>query len=251
MADYDSGSNLTEREQARERLKASLDVLAERANLQVQMQKEPVKMLGGASAVGAVLGLLIGTQVKRTKKVYVDAASPIKHQQELLKAQKANKGGGGVGGALLATAGTLAFKLLNDRVLAPKLEEMAQSLLEKSGEAPKVKQDKPRAMERASSAGPSLSKPETPAAAALPVHKTMGTATTNPSATASFLKSAPTESTGQAESHNVQAGAEGSAPPMAASHEHPGVVPSPKSVVEAKAQGSAIAPDEKGNPNLR
>lgn len=260
MADYDSKSGLTEREEARERLKASLDVLAERANLQVQMQKEPVKMLGGASAVGAVLGLLIGSQVKRTKKIYVDAASPVKHQKELVKAQKSQKGGG-VGGALLATAGTLAFKLLNDRVLAPKLEEIAQNLLEKSGEAPKSgptqsgptqsKPAQPKQMGRTSSAGPSLSKPATPVTAPAMAPRTMGTATTNPSVTASFLKSAPTESapTGQAESHNVQAGAEGSAPPIAASHEHPGVVPTPKSVVEAKAQGSAITPDEKGNPN--
>ncbi len=74
-------------------------------------------------------------------------------------------------------------------------------------------------------------------------------ATTSPSATASFLK--PSVPTGQAQSFNDQASAEGSAPPIAASHDHPGVVPIPKSVVEAKAQGSVIAPDEKGNPNLR
>ena len=91
MADYDFKDNLTEREAARERLKESLDVLAERANLQVQMQKEPVKMLGGASAVGAVIGLLIGTQVKRTKKIYVDAGSPVKHQKALVKAQKSRR----------------------------------------------------------------------------------------------------------------------------------------------------------------
>lgn len=267
MADYDassnlSGSNLTEREAARERLKESLDVLAERANLQVQMQKEPVKMLGGASAVGAVLGLLIGTRFKRTKKIYVDAGSPVKHQKGLIKAQNAQKGGGGVGGALLATLGTLAVKTLSDRVLAPKLEQIAQNMLEKSGEAPRAKTDRPKQMERSSSAGPSLSKREAPVATSGSGPKPMGTASasTNPSATASFLKPASggqagsanqTVPTDQAESHNVQAGAEGSSPPMAASHDHPGVVPTPRSVVEAKAQGSAIAPDEKGNPNLR
>ncbi|MFK7600716.1 hypothetical protein ACI3L1_00750 [Deinococcus sp. SM5_A1] len=262
MADHDAGSGLTEREAARERLKASLDVLAERANLQVQMQKEPVKMLGGASAVGAVLGLLIGTQVKRSKKIYVDAESPVKYQKELVKAQKSQKGGGGVGGALLATLGTLAIKTLSDRVLTPKLEEIANNMLENSGGDSKPGAPKPKPMDRsAASAGPSLSKSGAPVASAGSGPRPMGTAsassaTTSPSATASFLK--PAAPTGQAqsfndqaESHNVQAGAEGGAPPIAANHDHPGVVPIPRSVVEAKAQGSVIAPDEKGNPNLR
>lgn len=263
MADYDSGSGLTEREEARERLKASLDALAERASLQVQMQKEPVKMLGGASAVGAVIGLVIGRQFRRSKKIYVDAASPEKHQKALVKAQSAQKGGGGVGGALIATLGTLAVKTLTDRVLAPKLEELAQNLLEKSGEearspSTQSRAGQPKQIERSSSAGPSLSKPAAPALAADSSPRPMGTAssgsaTTNPSATARFLKSAQvtTQATDQAGSFNVQADAAGSAPPIAASHEHPGVVPTPRSVVEAKAQGSAIAPEEKGNPNLR
>ena len=247
MADYDFKDNLTEREAARERLKESLDVLAERANLQVQMQKEPVKMLGGASAVGAVIGLLIGTQVKRTKKIYVDAGSPVKHQKALVKAQKSQKGGGGgVGGALVATLGTLAIRTLSDRMLTPKLEQLAQNMLEKSGETPKSAAQ-PRAMQQ-SAAVPSLDKSAAPAAASGSGPRPVGTASTNPSATSSFLKPAPT---GQAESHNAQAGAVGSAPPIAASPSHPGVVPTPKSVVEAKAQGSAIAPEEKGNPNLR
>lgn len=248
MAAHEFKSNLTEREAARERLKESLDVLAERANLQVQMQKEPVKMLGGASAVGAVLGLLIGTQFKRTKKIYVDAGSPVKYQKELVKAQKSQKGGG-VGGALLATLGTLAVKTLSDRVLAPKLEEIANNMLEKAGEEPKTRATQPRAMERAApSAGPSLSKSEAPVTTSGSGPRPMGTASTGSSAAASFLKPAPT---GQAESYNDQASAEGSVPPVAASHDHPGMVPTPKSVVEAKAQGSAIAPDEKSNPNLR
>ncbi len=190
MADHDFKSNLTEREAARERLKESLDVLAERANLQVQMQKEPVKMLGGASAVGAVLGLLIGTQFKRTKKIYVDAGSPVKYQKELVKAQKAQKGGGNVGGALLATLGTLAVRTLSDRVLAPKLEEIAHNLLEKAGEEPKSKTTPASTKER-SSAGPSLRKGGAPTATAGSGPKPMGTASSSSGATASFLKPAP------------------------------------------------------------
>ncbi len=246
MADY--MEPLTDREEARERLKASIDALADRANLQLQMQKEPAKMLGGASAVGAVIGLVIGRQFRRSKKIYVDAESPVKHQQALIKAQKADKGGvGGVGGALVATLGTLAVKTLTDRVLAPKLEELANSLLEKAGEAPKATPGKAAPARAQRAALPEKPSGQTP--------RPMGTAGSSSAATSSFLKSAPDRaarpSPDAAESYTQQAPAAGSTPPPAASREHPGVVPTPRSVVEAKAQGSAIAPQEKSNPNQR
>ncbi|MFC6660175.1 hypothetical protein [Deinococcus multiflagellatus] len=85
---------ITEREEARERLKASVDALTREASLQVKMQQEPLKMLGGASAVGAVLGLVVGRQFRRSRKIYVDAQSPVKHQKALVKAQQKQKGGG-------------------------------------------------------------------------------------------------------------------------------------------------------------
>lgn len=129
-------SSRSEREEARARLRASVDALAERANLQVQMQKEPLKMLGGASAVGALIGVVAGRQLRRSKKIYVDATSPEKQQKALIKAQKQHQGGGGVGGALVATLGTLAFKVLQDRVIKPRLEEMANGLLERAGQQP-------------------------------------------------------------------------------------------------------------------
>ena len=62
---------LTEQELARERLRAKVDVLTETVSLKAQLQREPIKMLGGASAVGAVLGLALGSQIRRTKTVYV------------------------------------------------------------------------------------------------------------------------------------------------------------------------------------
>ena len=129
---------LNEQEEARERLKASVDRLTEQASLQLQVQKEPLKMLGGASAVGAVVGLVLGRQLRRSKKVYVDAHSPVKHQREFVKAQKKAQQNNktNVGGALVATLSTLAFKVLNDRVIKPKLEEMASNLLERAGQAP-------------------------------------------------------------------------------------------------------------------
>ncbi|MVN89204.1 hypothetical protein GO986_20935 [Deinococcus sp. HMF7620] len=124
---------LTDREEARERLKKSVDALTHEASLQVKMQQEPLKMLGGASAVGAVLGLVIGRQFRRSRKIYVDAASPVKHQKGLIKAQK-NQKGSAAGGALMATIGTLAFKTLTDRVIAPRLESLADRLLTQAGQ---------------------------------------------------------------------------------------------------------------------
>lgn len=122
---------LTEREAARARLKASVDVLAERANLQVQMQKEPLKMIGGASAVGAVLGMVVGRQFRRSKKIYVDAASPIKHQKALMKAQQ-KQGSQSVGGALVAAAVPLIVRMVTEKFVTPKLEELSSGLLDRA-----------------------------------------------------------------------------------------------------------------------
>ncbi|PTA69032.1 hypothetical protein [Deinococcus arcticus] len=197
---------ITEREEARERLKASVDALTREASLQVKMQQEPLKMLGGASAVGAVLGLVIGRQLRRSRKVYVDAQSPVKHQKALVKAQQKGKGGGGVGGALVATVGTLAFKTLTDKVIAPRLETLADSLMTRAGQAQ---------------------------GAASPVSKAPASAAT---ATRSYAQQAP---------------AERSAPPAMPPQAHAGQVPTPPSQVQAKAEGSAIAPEEMANPNQR
>jgi len=213
----------SEREEARDRLKASVDALTERANLQVQLQKEPLKMLGGASAVGALLGVVVGRQLRRSKKIYVDAASPEKEQKALIKAQHKQKGGGGVGGALVATLGTLAFKALNDKVLTPKLEEVANNLLDRAGQAPAPK-------------GP------TPGRAAAPAG----------GGASSFLKR---PNTGQAQSSSQAPGdrlpSYGEQSNDSVTPAHPGELPSRPSTVEAKAQGTPIAPQDKANPNLR
>lgn len=129
-------TNRYEREAARRRLQESVDSLAERTNMQIQMQKEPLKLLGGASAVGAVIGALVGLQGRRTKRVYVDVDSPIKHQKALIKAQQ-QQYGKSMGSALVATLGTLAVKTVTDKIIAPKLEELANNMLEKSGQPPK------------------------------------------------------------------------------------------------------------------
>lgn len=214
----------TEREEARERLKQSIDALTERANLQVQLQKDPLKMLGGASAVGALIGVVMGRQLRRSKKIYVDAASPVRHQKALVKAQAKQQGGRGVGGALIATLGTLAVKTLTERVITPKLEELSSSLLEKAGQAPA----------RASGGASSFEAPaRTPTPAARPA-AAQGSAPSSP---------APTTPT---------ASAPASSPAVSpALQAHAGVRPLPASRVEAKAVGTEIPLEEKVNPNLR
>ncbi|MBI0446252.1 hypothetical protein [Deinococcus sp. DB0503] len=234
---------LTEREEARARLKASVDALVERANLQVQLQKEPLRMLGGASAVGAaagtLLGVIVGRQFQRTKKIYVDADSPEKHQKALIRAQKKEKGGTSVGGALVATLTTLGIKVLNDRVLTPKLEEIAHNLLSRAGQegSQGERRSTPRAAGQTQSAaagtggGWSLRRS----------HPNPAAADTN--VTANFLK----RDEGAPASNAARVGVPGgpSVPGTGSS------IPVPVSTVEAKAQGSPINPDEKANPNLR
>ncbi|GGK92552.1 hypothetical protein [Deinococcus radiotolerans] len=214
MAEY-----LTEREEARQRLKDSVDALTQQASLQVQLQKDPLKMLGGASAVGALVGLVVGRQFRRSRKIYVDAQSPAKHQKALIKAQKSQKGGGGVGGALVATIGTLAVKTLMDKVVTPRLETLADGLLDKAGQ--------PR--DRTVQAGTVQAGP---GGQVSPSYS---------SGVGAFTRSAPAAS---AQSYTQQAPAEGSAAPAP-------TTTTPVSTVKAAAQGSPIAPDDLGNPNRR
>ncbi|GHF32542.1 hypothetical protein HNQ07_000389 [Deinococcus metalli] len=208
----DAPLTMTEREAAREQLRASIDALADQANLHVQMQKDPLKMLGGASAVGALLGIVVGRQFRRSRRIYVDAESPVKHQKALIKAQKSQSGGGGIGGALIATLGTLAVKTLTDRVITPRLEGFAESLLDKAGT--------PQTGARPATPPRPDGAPARPAAPVVPVPPVSAASQTAPAASAP----APT---------------------------HPGVLPHPPSVVEAKAQGSVIPPEQMANPNRR
>ena len=124
---------MSDRDDARARLKSSIDALADQANMQLKMQKEPLKMLGGATGVGLALGVLVGRNFRRSRKIYVDAASTKKEQKALTKAQS-KSGGGSVGGAILATVATLGFKVLQERVIAPRLGEIADRLLDRSAQ---------------------------------------------------------------------------------------------------------------------
>ena len=125
---------MTERDEARAKLRRSIDTLAERTNVQLQMQKEPLRMLGGATGVGVALGVLVGRRFRRSRRIYVDAASAKKEQKALAKAQSKGKGGN-VGNALIATVATLGFRLLQERVIVPRLEEYADKLMAQQGGA--------------------------------------------------------------------------------------------------------------------
>lgn len=125
-----------ERDAAREELRRSVDQLSDRANLYAQMQKDPLKVIGGASGVGLVLGLLLGSRVRRTRKIYVDATSHPKDQKAFAKAQlQMSRGGrGSVGGALGAAVLSIAIRVLQDRVLRPQLERVADQINQKASE---------------------------------------------------------------------------------------------------------------------
>ena len=125
--------SLDERSDAREQLRRSVDELTHRTNVYAQMQKDPLKMIGGASGVGLVLGLLLGARLKRTKvqRIYVDAYSSEREQKALEKAQlralkgKGGRKGGGLGHALFAALSTMALKVAQERFITPQLEQLA------------------------------------------------------------------------------------------------------------------------------
>ncbi|NTX99735.1 hypothetical protein [Deinococcus sp. JMULE3] len=209
---------LTEREEARKRLQESVDALTSQVSLHANMQKDPLKMLGGASAVGALMGIVVGRQFRRSRKIYVDAQSPAKHQKALMKAQKSQKGGG-VGGALVATLGTLAVKTLMDKVVTPRLETFADNLLDKAGQ-PRDRDAQPGTVQKG------------PGGHVSPSYS---------SGVGAFTRTAPAAS---AQSYAQQASADGSAAPAPTSR-------TPVSTVKAAAQGSAISEQDLSNPNRK
>lgn len=123
---------MNEREAARQRLERAVNMLGNEASLKVQMQRDPVKVIGGATGVGLVLGALVGSQLRRTRKIYVDAYSTPQQQKAFAKAQARTQGQGSVGNKLIGLAITLGFKYLQDQVITPRLEAAAHSLEQKS-----------------------------------------------------------------------------------------------------------------------
>ncbi|MFD1730909.1 hypothetical protein ACFSC4_07180 [Deinococcus malanensis] len=133
-----------------------------------------------------------------------------------------------MGGALVATLGTLAIRTLTQKVLTPKLEQLSDSMLHKAGQPGAAH---PKAVTKTSTV-PTVTTP------GMPVRVTPS------SAGAATLSSTATSTTSSA-----AAGSDTS--PAASFLKHPGVVPMPESHVEAKAVGTPIAPEERSNPNAR
>lgn len=240
---------LTEKDLARERLRAKVDVLAETASIKGQLQAEPLKMLGGASALGAVLGLALGSQMKRTKKIYVDANSPVKYQKALMKAQQKEQGTD-LGGALVATLVTVGARALSNKLVRDRLQTLADDLLAKAGQ---VSADGAGAGQPARTvAAPTVAQPKPKAALAAAT----ASARSNP-AVSRFIKGADQGSQQQGtqtvqssnlQVHIVQAGAaEAQAQPEPTGPVRHAEVPG--SVVEALADGAPIERGELKNPN--
>lgn len=125
---------MNEREAARHRLERAVNMLGDEASLKVQMQRDPVKIIGGATGVGVVLGALLGSQLRRTRKVYVDAYSPAKQQKALIGAQNRANRQGNIGNKLMGLAITFGIKYLQEQVLTPRLEGMAGKLESRSAD---------------------------------------------------------------------------------------------------------------------
>lgn len=129
---------LSDRYDARAQLRSSVDALADRANLYTQMQKDPLKMIGGASGVGLVLGLLVGRRFARTRKIYVHEDMSKKEQKAYAKLQqrlhKGERGAkkGGIGGALMAALTTVAIRVVQERVLKPQVERFADQMSQRA-----------------------------------------------------------------------------------------------------------------------
>lgn len=226
---------LTEKELARERLRAKVDVLTETASLKGQMQMEPLKMLGGASAVGAVLGLALGSQMKRTKKIYVDANSPAMYQKGLIKAQQKEKGGD-LGGALVATLVTVGARALSNKLVRDRLQTLAEDLFAKAGQAPQEGGQGQSATSRKAASSAQV-------AVVRPAPSTSSSAASNP-AVSRFLK----QGAGQPQTASVPgvAAEQGQVPEASGPVRHAEV---PGSTVEALADGAPIERSEMKNPN--
>lgn len=241
---------LTEKDLARERLRAKVDVLTETASIKGQLQAEPLKMLGGASALGAVLGLALGSQMKRTKKIYVDANSPVKYQKALMKAQQ-KEHGADLGGALVATLVTVGARALSNQLVRDRLQVLADDLLAKAGQAEGGSGVPARTV-----SAPALAKPKAAVASASTASIRQSSQRTSNPAVSRFLKGGSAQQETQAMQGgnpqvHVVSGAVASAgaqaqPEPTGPVRHAEV---PGSIVEALADGAPIERNELKNPN--
>ena len=141
--------------EARERLKSSVNELVELTNLHVKVQAQPLKYMGGSAGGGFILGLLLGRRGRRVKKVYVERGTgrggkvtkaDLKNEARLVKAQQGKQNRTNLSGAITGILVTTLLKIVQERFLAPQLENYADKLLDRSKtvQAKTEKTDKPR-----------------------------------------------------------------------------------------------------------
>ncbi|WP_034337349.1 DUF883 C-terminal domain-containing protein [Deinococcus misasensis] len=117
---------MTQSDEAKRHLEESLNTLQESTSLHVKLQQDPLKKIGVAVGAGLLLGVLIGRSTKKTKIVKVAGGKNVEQAKEAAASK------GALSGVILTAVGGLVLKVLQEKVLAPKLEELADQLLERT-----------------------------------------------------------------------------------------------------------------------
>jgi hypothetical protein len=113
-----------EREAARAKLRQSVDRLTEQVSLQAKLQRSPLQLLGALSGIGLTLGFLLG---RRGRSAAVRRAAA-------RAASKVGKAAAGfeLRGLVLGALGPLLWRIAQDKLIAPFLEQGADRLIERA-----------------------------------------------------------------------------------------------------------------------
>ncbi|MFN8510134.1 MAG: hypothetical protein U0Z75_06190 [Deinococcaceae bacterium] len=119
-----------QRDQAKKRFQESVDLLVQKTDLHLKMQKKPVKMMGGSATGGFLFGFLFGRRGRKIQKVYVErgALQPIAKKKTETKKIPPWKG---LQSAATGMLFTVFFNIVQEKLLAPFLETYADQLIEK------------------------------------------------------------------------------------------------------------------------
>ena len=146
--------------EARERLKAGVDELVQLTSLHVKVQAQPLKYMGGSAGGGFLLGLLLGRRGRKVKKVYIERGTgrggkvtktDLKSEAKLVQVQQGKQNRTNITGAITGILVTTLLKIVQERFLAPQLENYADKLLDRTKtERAKAEKAKSRESERRS-----------------------------------------------------------------------------------------------------
>ncbi|MBC7647110.1 MAG: hypothetical protein H7095_08350 [Pseudopedobacter sp.] len=127
--------------EARERLKAGVDELVQLTSLHVKVQAQPLKYMGGSAGGGFLLGLLLGRRGRKVKKVYIERGTgrggkvtkaDLKSEAKLVQVQQGKQNRTNITGAITGILVTTLLKIVQERFLAPQLENYADKLLDRT-----------------------------------------------------------------------------------------------------------------------